>query len=90
MTDNPRQIAILIDQLDVLLQRVKDYVALQHKTAEGTWDLGFHIYGRGTPVVFLVGEAIASTQELAASVANIARIACIVSYPHNRLTCWTD
>ncbi len=61
------------------MQRVKEYVALQHKDAEGTWDIDFHMYGRGTDEVFVVGEALASTQELATSVANIARIACIVS-----------
>ncbi|RYP32718.1 hypothetical protein DL767_005052 [Monosporascus sp. MG133] len=78
---------ILIKQLDTLLERVKAYAKLQHRNAEGTWDLGFHVYGRGTNEVFLVGEALASTQELATSVANIARIGCIHgNYPGQRAT----
>ena len=52
---------------------------MQHKNIEGTWDLGFHVYGRHTSEVFLVAEALGSTQEIATSVANVARIACTVS-----------
>ncbi|EMR68246.1 putative caib baif family enzyme protein [Eutypa lata UCREL1] len=78
---------ILIKQLDTLLDRVKKYVALQHKKADGTWEFDYHLYGKGTNEVFLVGEALASTQELATSVANIARIACIHgNYPGQRAT----
>lgn len=62
-----------------MLERTKGYVRQQHKKAEGTWDLDFHIYGRGTNEIFLVAEALGSTQELATSVANVTRIACIVS-----------
>lgn len=69
-----------------MLDRVKKYVALQHKKADGTWEFDYHLYGKGTNEVFLVGEALASTQELATSVANIARIACIVSKIHRPLT----
>lgn len=69
-----------------MLDRVKRYVALQHKKADGTWEFDYNLYGKGTNEVFLVGEALASTQELATSVANIARIACIVSKIHRPLT----
>lgn len=78
--------AILINQLDNLLKRIKEYVAKQHEKAEGTWDLDWHIYGQnqvtpdGHPAeIFLVGEALASTQELATSVVSTARIATVVS-----------
>lgn len=84
--------AILIQQLDDFLSRVKDYVTTQHIGAPGTWELDFHIYGqqsistlpltKGQPSeVFIIGEALASTQELATSICSIARIACVVR-PH--------
>ncbi|KAL1616687.1 hypothetical protein SLS54_008254 [Diplodia seriata] len=69
---------ILIDQRDVLLERVKAYVAAQHRDSAGSWQLGFHVYGAGSPEIFIVGEALASSQQLATSVANTARIATIV------------
>ncbi|KAF2446173.1 hypothetical protein P171DRAFT_430385 [Karstenula rhodostoma CBS 690.94] len=75
---------ILIGQLDSLLKEIKNYVAEQHKDAMGTWDLDWHVYGQhqttadGQPAeVFLIGEALASTQELARSVASTARIATV-------------
>jgi hypothetical protein len=82
-------LAILINQLDDFLERVNDYVAIQHKDAEGTWQLDFHVYGqhqistmasdqRQPAEVFLIGEALASTQTLATSVACVARVAITV------------
>jgi hypothetical protein len=73
-----------------LIKRVKGYVAEQHREADGTWDLDFHYYGKSdelgddtvseTPVpeVFIIGEALASSQELASSVAATAKIATTV------------
>ncbi|KAK2756755.1 hypothetical protein FQN54_005201 [Arachnomyces sp. PD_36] len=69
---------ILIGQIDSFLEVVRGYVKQQHADAIGTWELGFHTYGSKTgpdPDLFLVGEAFASTQELAGSVAATARIA---------------
>ncbi|KAI9739308.1 MAG: hypothetical protein M1834_007521 [Cirrosporium novae-zelandiae] len=80
---------ILIGQIDNFLGRVKEYVTQQHANASGKWEIGFHVYGKPSArpqqpkdksmpeSIFLVGEALASTQSLAASVASIARIACI-------------
>ncbi|KAI1818654.1 hypothetical protein GGS20DRAFT_581409 [Poronia punctata] len=78
---------ILIRQLDSLLERVRLYVAEQHKDAQGPWELEFHKYGgpggtNGTdnsdapvPEVFLIGEVLASSQELATSLASTAKVA---------------
>jgi hypothetical protein len=81
----------LIDQLDNYLERIKEYVALQHQDVEESWELEFHVYGqhqvstlplnRGQPSeIFLIGEALASTQQLATSIAHVARIAATVSW----------
>lgn len=67
---------------------------MQHADAEGTWDLDWHIYGQnqtnanGQPAeVFLVGEALASTQDLANSVASTARVATVhAPYPNQKAT----
>jgi hypothetical protein len=83
-------VAILIGQLDSYLERVKKYVTLQHQDAEGTWQLNFHVYGQhqistlpwneGQPSeIFLIGEALASTQQLANSIVHLTRIATIAS-----------
>jgi hypothetical protein len=91
-------VAILIDQLDNYLERVKEYVTSQHEDAEGSWELGFHIYGqhqvsmlplnRGHPSeIFLIGEALASTQALATSVAHVTRVAAVVSPFVRRHSC---
>ena len=58
------------------------------------WDLDWHIYGQhqttadGQPAeVFLIGEALASTQQLANSVASSARIATVHGpYPDQKAT----
>ncbi|KAF2823830.1 hypothetical protein CC86DRAFT_408850 [Ophiobolus disseminans] len=89
---------ILIGQLDSYLERVKGYVALQHEDMEGTWELGFHVYGQhqvssrssdtGQPSeVFIIGEALASTQQMATNVACMARIAATHGpYPGQKAT----
>lgn len=62
----------------------------------GNWDLDFHTYGQGqsTPLgpgeVFIIAEAVASTQELATGLVSTARIGMIVSFNlefvHSQLT----
>ncbi|KAK0645210.1 hypothetical protein DIS24_g8079 [Lasiodiplodia hormozganensis] len=74
---------ILIDQLDTLLERVKAYVAAQHRDHSGCWELEFHVYGRQVPPsseIFLIGEALASSQQLATSLACTARIATTLGH----------
>lgn len=76
---------ILISQLDNLFARIKGYVKMQHKHVKEFWDIEFHVYGLnegGTTTsssngIFVVGEAIAESQQIASSVASTARIACI-------------
>jgi hypothetical protein len=76
---------ILIGQIDNLLKRIRAYVEHQHPDVPGQWDLGFHVYGKGQSgpngpgELFIVGETIAPTQQLATSLAAKARIAMIVS-----------
>ncbi|KFY76155.1 hypothetical protein V499_04085 [Pseudogymnoascus sp. VKM F-103] len=92
---------ILIGQIDDFLTRIKEFVKQQHKEAAGTWEMDFHVYGArgimgalepGDPTykpreIFLVGEALASSQELATGVASSARIACVHGpYPGQRGT----
>lgn len=80
-------IAILIKQLDSLLDIVKGYAVDQHSDVPEKWELDFHIYGKqnenatATPSqeVFIIGEVLATSQELATSIAATARIAVIVS-----------
>ncbi|KAI0599550.1 hypothetical protein F4775DRAFT_591337 [Biscogniauxia sp. FL1348] len=89
---------ILISQIDILLERVKAYAAQQHRGQTGSWELDFHTYGKPStpaqtlsagksPEVFLVGEVLASTQELATSVASAAKVAVTHgSYPGQKAT----
>jgi hypothetical protein len=92
---------ILISQIETFLPRVKEYVLKQHKDTVENWKLDFHVYGKngimgalepGDPSykpreVFIVGEALASTQSLANSIVSTARIACIHGpYPGQRAT----
>lgn len=92
---------ILISQIDEFLVRVKEFVTQQHKEATGTWEIEFHVYGANGVMgalepgdtsykpreIFLVGEALASSQILATSVASCARIACVHGpYPGQRGT----
>lgn len=76
---------ILIRQLHSVLDTVKDYARRQHSHVQEKWDLDFHIYGLNPNPndravdgqVFVIGEALAETQEVATSVVSTARIACI-------------
>ncbi|KAL7621705.1 hypothetical protein AAE478_009032 [Parahypoxylon ruwenzoriense] len=85
---------ILIKQLDSLTATVKSYVADQHSHFPGTWEFDFHFYGKPetgaesvSREVFLIGEALASSQDLATSVAYTARIGVIHgSYPGQKAT----
>ncbi|OJD32527.1 caib baif family enzyme [Diplodia corticola] len=80
---------ILVAQLDDLFERVKAYVAGQHRDKDGEWELGFHVYGREDREsgAFIVGEALASSQQLATSVACTARIATNhAPYPGQKAT----
>jgi len=92
---------ILIKQIDQVISQVKQYCAQQHKEATGTWELEFHVYGANGIMgplepgdssykpreIFLVAEALASSQALATSVVSCARIACIHGpYPGQRAT----
>lgn len=89
-------VAILTGQIDTFLESVKQYTKSQCTHIEGTFDLDFHIYGKdqvsalpdhaGEPSeIFLVGEALASSQELASSVVHTAKVATIVSIELNCL-----
>ncbi|KAI1641902.1 uncharacterized protein F4817DRAFT_354467 [Daldinia loculata] len=85
---------ILISQLDELLKLVKRYAVEQHSHVTEKWEFDFHIYGKpeegvesASPEVFLIGEALAPTQELATSIAATARIGVIHgSYPGQKAT----
>ena len=92
---------ILIGQIDSVLVRVKEFAKQQHKDITEEWDIDFHVYGTngimgsqepGSPAylpreIFLVGEALASSQSLATSIAHSARIACVHGpYPGQRGT----
>ena len=63
---------------------VKGYVHQQHPDNAGEWKLDFHVYGKdqynnaGPGELFVVAEALASTQQLANSVASKARVGMIV------------
>ncbi|KAH7122678.1 hypothetical protein B0J11DRAFT_608191 [Dendryphion nanum] len=89
---------ILISYLDILLPRIKGYVSTQHEDVGGKWALDFHTYGRDqvsalpenageASEVFLIGEALADTQDLASSIASAARIATVhAPYPGQKAT----
>ncbi|QPC76788.1 hypothetical protein HYE68_007540 [Fusarium pseudograminearum] len=84
---------ILIPQIDKLLARVKLYVAQQHTEPTSEWKLDFHVYGKGQSSstglgqLFIVGEALASTQQLANSIASKARVGMIhAPYPGQKAT----
>ncbi|KAF6826683.1 caib baif family enzyme [Colletotrichum plurivorum] len=79
---------ILINRLDSVLKRVKDYAKEQHAEIQEHWDLDFHVYGKGqsTPLgpgeVFVVAEAIAPTQDEATAVVSTARVGMILTSTH--------
>ncbi|KAI1407539.1 hypothetical protein F5Y13DRAFT_174637 [Hypoxylon sp. FL1857] len=87
---------ILIKQFDSLIDIVKGYAIGQHSNAAGEFQLDFHLYGKqddeaasttSSQEIFLIGEVLASSQELATSVAATARIAVIHgSYPGQKAT----
>ncbi|KAH8597714.1 hypothetical protein B0O99DRAFT_616612 [Bisporella sp. PMI_857] len=92
---------ILIKHIDTLTQNAKTYALQQHKDVTSPWEVDFHVYGAHGIMeslepgdssyqpreVFLVGEALAPTQELANSIASAARIACMhAPYPGQRGT----
>ncbi|RDW56430.1 hypothetical protein BP5796_13179 [Coleophoma crateriformis] len=92
---------ILICQMDAVLERVQAYVAHVTSNFEGQYEVGFHVYGndgiRGTlepdnasyvpREIFIVGEVMANTQEIATIIASTARVACVHgSYPEQRGT----
>ncbi|KAF5675541.1 hypothetical protein FHETE_2538 [Fusarium heterosporum] len=84
---------ILISQIDSLLSRVKAYVEQQHPEIKGQYNLNFHVYGKdqftatGPGQLFIVAEALASSQQLANSIASKARVGMIhASYPGQKAT----
>ncbi|EWG53542.1 hypothetical protein FVEG_11950 [Fusarium verticillioides 7600] len=84
---------ILVSQIDKLLARVKVYVDQQHPEITGQWNLDFHVYGKdqytqaGPGQLFIVSEALASTQQLANSIASKARVGMIhAPYPGQKAT----
>lgn len=93
---------ILIAQQSGFQAAIRAHVASQVKTSDGEfWKLGFHNYGSNGVMqslepgakdyqpreVFLVGEILASSQELANSVASTARVGVVHgSYPGQRGT----
>ncbi|KAI1212070.1 uncharacterized protein F4807DRAFT_417462 [Annulohypoxylon truncatum] len=83
---------ILIKELDSLIDVVKGYAADQHSQVSEKWELDFHVYGKQesatpSPEIFIIGEALAPSQELATSIAATARIAVIHgSYPGQKAT----
>ncbi|RSL65584.1 hypothetical protein CEP53_003630 [Fusarium sp. AF-6] len=84
---------ILISQIDDVLAMVKGYVNQQHPDNAGEWKLDFHVYGKdqynaaGPGELFVVAEALASTQQLANSVASKARVGMIhAPYPGQKAT----
>ncbi|KAE8442766.1 hypothetical protein EG329_002854 [Mollisiaceae sp. DMI_Dod_QoI] len=93
---------ILISQSSEFQNMVRTHVASQIKPSDGEfWKLGFHIYGANGVMqslepgpkdyqpreMFLVGEVLASSQDLANSVAHTARVGVVHgSYPGQRGT----
>ncbi|XXH02207.1 hypothetical protein Hte_008575 [Hypoxylon texense] len=89
---------ILINQLDYLTELVKQYAAAQHDHIPGTYEFEYHFYGKPdgntedlppqqSPEVFLIGEVLASSQELATSVAATGKIGITHgSYPGQKAT----
>ncbi|CAI6333337.1 unnamed protein product [Periconia digitata] len=86
---------ILLDQIDLVLDRIKMYVNFQHHETRDTWEIDWHVYGRNTiekttgkpGEIFLIGEAIAPTQELANSLVATARVASVhIPYPGMKAT----
>ncbi|KAF2267780.1 hypothetical protein CC78DRAFT_47406 [Lojkania enalia] len=82
---------ILTVQVDSVFDRIRAYVAAQHQHIGEKWELILHKFGATDPhapgEVFVVGEALAPTQEIATSLANTARVGCIhAPYPGQKAT----
>jgi hypothetical protein len=94
---------ILIRQISEFQAGVRKYIASQHQLLpKGEyWKLGFHVYGANGIMgtlepgdvaynpreIFVVGEALASNQKLARSIASTAKTAFVHgSYPGQRAT----
>ena len=81
---------ILISQLLEYLETGRGYVAKQHTGVE--YKLDFHLTGLEDPSVvpkkvFIVGEILAETQELANDIAQSARVYCVHgAYPDQKCT----
>ncbi|KAK5196812.1 hypothetical protein LTR72_001805 [Exophiala xenobiotica] len=84
---------ILGAQIDSFLDQAREYVKFQHRHIPDKWDLFLHQYEvasqalSGAKGIFVVGEALAPTQELANSLASSARIASVHGpYPGQKAT----
>lgn len=84
---------ILTSQVDSFLDRVQGFVERQHADLTEQWKLGVHKFGSSSDAagicgpIFVVGEALGATQEVANSVAAAARIACVHGpYPGQKAT----
>ena len=87
---------ILIGQLEGFLDIGRKYIASQHPPSAGAWKVDWHLTGLEeqeiTPgfvpkKVFIVGEVLADTQELANGVASTARVYCVHGpYPDQKAT----
>jgi hypothetical protein len=70
---------ILIEQLNDYLEQGKKRVEKEFANSKGRWQLEFHTYGLSSPSpkeVFVVGEVLADSQQLATSIASGARVYC--------------
>jgi hypothetical protein len=83
---------ILTGQIDDFFPRIRAYVEQQHSHYDPKdWNLCLHKLGAHNPAapgeVCVVGEALGATQEIANSVSNTARVACIHGpYPGQKAT----
>ena len=69
---------------------MKAYVQQQHIGIQESWELDFHVHdGKNQDIIsdnivpgeiFVIGEALAESQELATALADTARIATVVSF----------
>lgn len=87
---------ILIEQLPDFLEIGRKYVSQQHPLSAGSWKLDWHLTGLESMArspgfvpkqVFIVGEILADTQDLANGVSHSARIYCTHGpYPNQKGT----
>lgn len=77
-----------------MLERTRQYVDFQFHGVKQKWEMDWHIYGKDTFTkdgkpgeVFLIGEALAETQDLANMLVSTARTASVhVPYPGMKAT----